>query len=284
MFKIRIKKIEEEQEKDLRRAAEEMGSLEDNTDRLIELAKKGDVVLKNKSRQEADKCKEVFKRFNLSVEIEDYQLGEEERPEKRPILKPTIMTFAVLGILAMLVFLVIGLTRSQSVSDFLEEWEQIVEKGDCEGFQKISFESFRESKAYETIWKHIANSRVSLEDEDGVKRVRLNDDDYIVKYIPFNLSNETYYKNLHLEKQGRKWKISELYDSFPSEGKAKKEQVEKEEKQRKQEVEPKKEVQKEEQEEKRAVDSEAEEKPSFQSLEIKPRPKMKELEIKPKKP
>ncbi len=202
----------------------------------------------------------------------------------KTVTKTVIIIHAVLVVVFGVVCLLALWPRSQTVSDFAEQWNAMVRSGDVEAYDEACSEEFKndaDGYFYQRIralvgQKSTAKLLIDV-DETDTETTRFDDTHCEIKLVPFKReSGWTYRYVLSIEKQNGSWKVTSIptTNASPTEIEPTEEEVQDE---------------KEGQEEKQAVEPEIEEKPKFQRLEIKPRAeeapagaKMKRLEIKPK--
>lgn len=142
--------------------------------------------------------------------------GKKLLPGLRSAAKPALITAAIVVGVVVMTFLVFVMTRGEDASAFLKRWEQVVESGDKQAYEKISSKEFKEKSRdlYEETRELIGEQKIdtSLEDKD-IEKIRLDNNHYVIKHIPMFLSKSDIhtYEKLDIKKKGlvnRRWEIA----------------------------------------------------------------------------
>lgn len=153
------------------------------------------------------------------------KIRESERTKKlisdaRLIWKPALITIGAMAALLVIILLSISISSKKPVSEFLAQWEQIVEAGDMQAYDAICSEEFKEKfkNLHGEIKSLIANQDVDVYmEDDNIETIKVDNNHYVIDHIPVSLSEADVQTRQNLDfkldvkREGlinRKWKIA----------------------------------------------------------------------------
>ena len=79
-------------------------------------------------------------------EVRENDSAEEKDQYSNPrsILKPALITLAIVAVVVVIVFLIMIAPGEESVPDFLKRWEKVVESGSQKAYEQICSDNFKE--------------------------------------------------------------------------------------------------------------------------------------------